>query len=543
MQPRVPVTFSPAGETVWVEPGVTVAEAARLAGVLLAVPCAGRGLCAGCGVRVLEGALAPADDVEACTMARAPEGGRLACRARVTEAVDVRPLFASARVADGSATPATPAAPRVSSGEPLAASASVSARSLVVGVDMGTTSVAALIVDASSGREIARGVVPNREQGFGADVLSRISSAQSGEGAALQRLAEESVGDAIAQAAAAGRVDMAAVRRIVIAGNSAMSALLVGADVTSLATYPFSPPAAGGPLSSDAAQRILGAEANVEVLLVPPIAAFVGGDALAATLAAGLVDTDAPRLLVDIGTNAELVLALPGSLLVASTAAGPAFEGSGISCGGPAGAGAVDRVDIEDGVVSLHAIEDAEPRWFSGAGLLSAVAALRGAGHLGADGLLVADGPLSGHFGRDADGVLGVTLSPDGADTELRLTQLDVRALQLAKAAVRAGIESLLRHAGLRSADLAEVLVAGAFGAALDPAGLVELGVLPNAVMGRTRRVGNAALDGASAMALDPALLELASGVASGAQHVDLATEEEFGPSFMKATEFAPYEA
>ena len=537
MQPRVPVTFTSAGETVWVEPGITVAEAAQRAGVLLAAPCAGRGVCAGCGVRVIAGELEPADDVEARTLRRAPAGVRLACRARVKGAVDVRPLFALEQCRDGTTSGGT-----VREGLPEAAAASGRpVGGIVVGVDLGTTSVAALIVDAGRGREVARATVANSQQSLGADVLARVSASQAGKSEILQHMAEGSVTRAIREAARMGDVAVDACVRVVIAGNSAMTALLAGANVSSLAAHPFSPPVGGGPLP-DGSRRVLGAGTSAEVLLVPPIAAFVGGDALAATLAVGLVDTDVPRLLVDIGTNAEIVLARTGSLLVTSAAAGPAFEGVGVSCGGPATAGAVDRVRIVGEAVELRTIGDVDAGWFSGAGLVSAVAELRRAGYLAADGLFVAQGPLAQRFRRDDGGVLGVTLSAEGAEHELRLTQLDVRALQLAKAAVRVGVESLLRHADLASDDLAEVLVAGAFGAALDPDDLAELGVLPSAPLSRTRRVGNAALDGAAAMALDPHLLELAASVAGGAQHVDLAAQEAFGGAFLAATEFAPYE-
>ncbi|HEY5540207.1 MAG TPA: ASKHA domain-containing protein, partial [Coriobacteriia bacterium] len=451
MQARVPVTFSPAGVTVWVRPGTTVDAAAKAAHVLVPTPCAGRGVCAGCGVRVIAGELEVPDEVERRSLRRAPEGVRLACRARVAGPVEVRPLFSApvsgvAAVAEG-------------------ASERASTVSLVAGVDLGTTSVAVLIAEAASGREIGRASVANQQASFGADVLSRVSAALSGQAAELRALAEDSVCDALQAAAAAGGVDLSRVARVQVAANSAMAALLVGADVSTLAAHPFASPVGGDPLPRDSRVRVALAP-DAEVALIPPIAAFVGGDALAATVAAGLVDVAAPTLLVDLGTNAELVLAQPDGLWVASTAAGPAFEGAGVSCGGPAIIGAVDRVDISAGAVLLHAIGDAEPRWFSGAGLVSAAAQLVAVGHIAPDGAMVPEGPLAARFARDEAGVLCVRLSQEGAPSVV-LTQLDVRALQLAKAAVRMGIETLLRHAGLSADSLAEVLVAGAFGAAL----------------------------------------------------------------------------
>jgi uncharacterized 2Fe-2S/4Fe-4S cluster protein (DUF4445 family) len=150
-------------------------------------------------------------------------------------------------------------------------------------------------------------------------------------------------------------------------------------------------------------------------------------------------------------------------------------------------------------------------------------------------------GPLAARFSRDAAGVLGVRLSAEG-EPSVVLTQLDIRALQLAKAAVRAGIEALMRHAQISAADLNEVLVAGAFGAALEPADLVAVGVLPSNSAPRIRRVGNAALEGAAAMALDSGLAAIAAETAAASVHVDLAADPAFSSDFIVATELRPYE-
>lgn len=500
---------------------------------MLSAPCAGRGLCGGCGVRVVSGTLEPADEVESRTLERAPEGVRLACRACVPGPVEVRPLFSTTTV-----HVQTQAEAVVESGGEAGTRRT---GALAAGIDLGTTSVAALLVDAQSGREIARASVANQQAAFGADVLSRVSAALDGQAAQLRTLAEHSVADALHRAAQAGGVDEARVVRLVVAANSAMAGLFVGADVGSLAAHPFTPPIGGGPLPEDSEVRAMlapGARAS----LAAPMAAFVGGDALAATVAAGLVDAEGPMLLVDLGTNAELVLARPPGLLVASTAAGPAFEGVGVSCGGPATAGAVDRVEVSGHSVSIHSIDDAAPLWFSGAGIVSAIAALLAAGHIAADGGLSALGPLADRFVRDDAGVLGVRLSATGAPA-LVLTQLDVRAVQLAKAAVRAGIEALMLRGNTSASQLVEILVAGAFGAALDPNDLVAIGVLPSNAAARIRRVGNAALEGAALMALDSRVVDIAERTARQAEHVDLAADPAFNARFIAATEFRRYEA
>jgi uncharacterized 2Fe-2S/4Fe-4S cluster protein (DUF4445 family) len=365
-----------------------------------------------------------------------------------------------------------------------------------------------------------------------------MSAALAGSSADLMQAAELSITSAINAAATRGGVKTAGIERLVIAANSAMIGLLAGADMSSLATSPFKPTARGGELSRDSVLR-RGLGPSASALVLPPMAGFVGGDALAAALAAGLADADEPRLLVDFGTNAEIVLAGCGPLIVASAAAGPAFEGSGISCGGPAAEGAVTRVTIRrGGSVELAAIGSESPRWFSGSGVVSAIAELLRVGHLRADGLLVATGPLEDRFTL-VEGV--VTVSLGGAGECLTVNQLDVRSLQLAKAAVRTGIEAVLRSAGIGAGALGEVLVAGAFGSAMDSADLVDLGVFPRDAATKIRSVGNAALEGAAVIALDPALLELATRIASGARQVDLVGDPGFAAALMEATELKSF--
>ena len=504
----------------WVEHGSTVLAAAKRADVVVPAPCGGRGVCGSCGVRIISGGVSEPDAQELEGLRRAPAGVRLACRARIEGACEIRPLVR--QTVDDHTT------------------GQRSDVELVAGVDLGTTSVAAVLVDPLSGRELARASVPNRQQAFGADVLTRMSAALAGSSAELRAAAEDSIVLALDAAAALGGVNISGVRRLVIAANSAMIALLLGADVASLAVAPFNPPSNGGDLAADSPVRAR-ISPNGDAFVLPPVAGFVGGDALAAVLAAGLSDAIEPALLIDFGTNAEIVLAGCGSLIVASAAAGPAFEGAGIACGGPAAEGAVTSVRIEpDGVVSLTAMGSEPPRWFSGSGIVSAVAELRRVGHISDDGLLLEDGPLADRIGRE-DGVLTVALGgPEGC---LVVSQLDIRALQLAKAAVHVGVTAVLDAAGVRADALHGVLVAGAFGSGLNAADLVDLGVIPAETLKVVRSVGNAALEGAVDVALDPALAGTVARLAESAVHVDLATDPGFAAALMLGTRLEPFSA
>lgn len=518
---RVPVRIEPVGVTVWVDEGTTVLDAARAARVPVPAPCGGRGICGSCGVRVLEGSLVEPDDAEVVGLRRAPAGVRLACRARVAGPVTVRPVVSVT-------TPPSSVVP------------GAAVVSLVAGVDLGTTSVEAAIVDAGTGRELARGSVPNLQHSVGSDVLTRVSAALSGSADQLRDLAAESIAEAIVLACSRAGVATVGLARVAVAANSAMAALLAAADVSTLAAFPFSAPFAGGPIETPSAIASLAPE--VDVLVVGPVGGFVGGDALAATVSAGMLGAARPAMLVDIGTNAEIVLVHPGGVVAASAAAGPAFEGGGVSCGGPAADGAVRSVTIgDDGGVALEVIGGGEPAWFAGSGLVSALASLRRAGHLAPDGLLLSEGPLERRFSRDEYGVLGMDLAEKpGIERCLRLTQLDVRSLQLAKAAVQAGVRSVLGAVGLAPVDLKAVHVAGAFGAAVSPGDLVTLGVLPAAAVSVTRCIGNAALAGATAAAIEGVIPRSLTEMGN-VEVLDLALDPEFNGRLMDAVAFEPY--
>jgi len=519
---RIPVTFAPDGVVAWVEVGTTVAEAARVAGLVLPSPCGGRGVCGSCGVRVLAGHLADPDDTELLGLARAPKGIRLACRARADSPVEIRTLTTLEVVSDVGRVPHGPAV------------------DIIAAVDLGTTSVAALLIEATTGRELARASVGNLQQPFGADVLTRVSAALGGQAALLRRYAEESVLDALCASARSAAVSVSWISRLVIAGNSAMSGLLAGVDVSGLAAHPFVPPLVGGPLESIAISESLAPGATIE--LVEPIASFVGGDTLAALVGTGMLGAGGSRLLVDLGTNAEIALMSQRGLTVASAAAGPAFEGAGVSCGGPAAEGAVTSITVSPvGAVEFGVLGGGEPLWFSGSGVVSVLATLRRLGHIDATGLLSRDGLLQDRYRLNDSGVAEFSFG----DSEgcLVFSQLDVRAVQLAKAAIQVGLRAVLEHADCPATSLTSVYVAGAFGFSVSADDLIAIGVLPEQVAEVSERVGNAALEGAASLALDPGFFRRAHEAAVEATSVDLALEADFNSTFLAAMSLEPYSA
>jgi uncharacterized 2Fe-2S/4Fe-4S cluster protein (DUF4445 family) len=405
-------------------------------------------------------------------------------------------------------------------------------------VDLGTTSVAVQLVDPVRRAVVGTSRVPNRQAPFGSDVLSRIAAAIGGETDELAEAAEVSVADAVTAAAeGAGAADVR-MERIVIAGNTAMISLLAGVEISGLASHPFHH-ALG---ETTRLERGLLAERypGTEIVFVPPVAAFVGGDLVAGMIAEGLSDEAEGSLFVDLGTNAEVAAVTGGRCVVASAPAGPAFEGWGIACGGQAGAGGIVAMLQSDAGGMSPVIDGSRETHLTGSGLISATALLLRTGHLDSGGLLHANGAAAERF-FELNGVLAVTLCTDPRDREVFLTQLDVRALQSAKGAVCAAVKAVGREASLSGDRLAEVVLAGAFGGALETDDLVELGIVPTQSAGLLRYAPDAAARGAAEMALEPGLLDDARELMNGAVHVDLASGTTFAEEFMVCVRLEPY--
>ncbi len=514
----VPVTFQPQGVTVRVPAGTTGLDAALAAAVPVQAPCGGRGTCGKCAVAVLSGDAGVPDDVETRALVGAPEGVRLACRLRVEGPLALRLV---APLEEACVEPGTAAPP----GKPLVAAA-----------DLGTTTISSVALDAARGVDVGIGLAANPQRAYGADVASRLSAALSGGAAALRDRAVAGLAQALSRALATpGAAERC--RGLAVAGNTVMAHLLLGAPLEGLAGYPYRPSLVG-------AQRVHAADVGLslladatELVVMPAISGFVGGDVTAGVLATRLDERHGLRILVDLGTNAEVVVSAEGALTVASAAAGPAFEAAGLTCGGPAAAGAVDLVSSEpDGSLSVRVIGSGEARWLCGSGALSLLVVLLDLGHVSADGRLSAAGPLASRV-HQRDGVVAVQLAGEaGGASDVYLTQLDIRELQLAKAAVATALELTLADAGRSFAEVDELLVSGAFGAGVSADVLTRLGVLPQGGAASLTAVGNSSLAGASIVALDPGEARHAEEIAASACALELALHPAFRGAFLRNT-------
>lgn len=364
-----------------------------------------------------------------------------------------------------------------------------------VAFDIGTTTIAGACVSLPEMRVLKDAACPNPQSRWGRDVLSRITAAMK-DPALIDEMSGAIVtacNSLIRELVPVGT----AVKEITAAGNPVMVHLLLKVSPEPLSKVPYRP-------AFVESKRIKAGELGIDcgeadLYAFPLIGGFVGGDAVAVALALNLKGEKRPALAIDIGTNSEILLASNGSLFATSAAAGPAFEGGEIKGGMTAANGAISGVKIHNEAVSLEVIGKGTPKGICGSGLVSAVSELLKAGIIERNGRIRSRDEVSTNLSNririEADGNAFVLYK--GAKTEVLLTQSDIRALQTAKSAIRAGINLLLKKAGIGPGDLGTVYIAGAFGSNLDPEGLKEIGILDPLWIAALKTVGDAALEGA----------------------------------------------
>ena len=424
------------------------------------------------------------------------------------------------------------------------------ADAFAVALDLGTTTLVAELLDLGAGARCAVDARLNPQVRFGDDVLSRILYArETPEG--LRQLHEtvaaaidEMVGELCRQAGVARD----RIYELTVSGNTTMQQLLCQVDTSPLGEVPFVP-AGGRGLPCTAAELGIHIHPRGAAYVMPVIGGFVGGDTVAGILATGLADAQAPTLLVDIGTNGEIVLLADGKLSAASTAAGPAFEGARISCGMRGCTGAIEKVMVEGGHLRINVIGNVPPSGLCGSGLIDVAAELLHHGIVTPQGRLLTPDQLPADVPPDLadrvilhDGQVSFLLAPKGEAADGRpiaLTQRDLRELQLATGAIRAGIVILLRRAGLEPSDLDRVLIGGGFGNFIRRSNAQRIGLLPSRIEHhRIRYMGNTSLAGARLAAVSRQARETAEQLARRTEHVDLSSDAEFHREFAEAMIF-----
>jgi uncharacterized 2Fe-2S/4Fe-4S cluster protein (DUF4445 family) len=411
--------------------------------------------------------------------------------------------------------------------------AAVDAPWLGLAVDLGTTKIAAYVVDLASGQTLAARGAMNPQIAYGEDVIARLVYAGQGldEAVRLQTLLADGLGQLAAEACATIGAQPTDIVDAVVVGNTAIHHLFLRLPVGQLAVAPYVP-AVRGAVDVKAREIGLKLAPGATVHLLPNIAGYVGADHVAMLLATGMAGRTESTLAIDIGTNTEMCLAHHGQMTSLSCASGPAFEGAHIKFGMRAAPGAIERVRIVDGRVEYKTISDEPPVGICGSGLLDVVAHLRRAGFLDNRGR------LAGPRVREAEGDVEFVIADEteaGNDRAITVTQHDIRELQLAKGAIRCGIETLLQDAGISAGDLTQVIIAGAFGTYIDVENAITIGLLPELPLNRVAQVGNAAGTGARLALISWAHRQQAQDLAQRVRYLELARSPRFMRNFAEA--------
>ena len=409
-----------------------------------------------------------------------------------------------------------------------------------VAVDIGTTKVVAYLIDLASGRTVATESMPNPQIPFGEDVMSRITfTTKNPDGdERLQKVILDGLNSLISRLSASSGVPSENMLEVVVVGNTAMHHLFFGIPAKHLAMAPYAP-AVRTSLVYDAGQMGVDIYPFGKVSSLPNVAGFVGADAVADLVSSGLYRDKDIGMMIDIGTNTEIIAGNKDRLVSCSCASGPAFEGAHIRFGMRASTGAVERVWIDpaSGDVKVRTVDDARPRGICGSGIVDAISEMFKSGVVDPSGRIVGGGGNE-RVRKGRDGVLEYVLVW-GKDSEtgddVTVAQHDIEEIQLAKAAIFTGVSVLMRKLGVRCQDLSRIYAAGAFGTYVDATSAVTIGMYPDVPVDRIRFIGNAAGSGARMALKSTQVRDLAERLSKQVEYVELAAEKDFQSEFAKA--------
>ncbi|MCE9616714.1 MAG: ASKHA domain-containing protein [Lentisphaerae bacterium] len=496
----ITIRLDPLDKVVHVRAGAPLQDALFALGVEF--PCGGRGTCKGCRIKVLKGDLPPTDhDVQKFTEADIAAGWRLACQAHVKEDLVLHvSQWDSPILSDNTAFAFDPQ------------------DGLGVAVDLGTTTLVAQLLDLTTGQVLAVRTALNPQARHGGDIMSRVEFGVSAEGQAkLKDLIRREIGRMIRELVTASHVAPAALHRCVIVGNTVMHHLFCGHSVEPLSHYPFETNHLG--LQVLTAKDVGWDEFTLRIEFLPCFGGFVGSDIVAGVLATRIHESEQIEVLVDLGTNGEMIMGNRHGLFCAATAAGPAFEGARIYMGMRAATGAISRVHVRDGRLVCDVIGEGTPRGICGSGLVDAVAGALDLGLVLPNGRLL-DGAKKMHL-----------LDP------VVLSQTDIRQLQLAKGAISAGVQLLAQRCGTTTDGVARLHLAGAFGNYINVSSARRIGLLPMAEE-KIVASGNAALHGAKLALFSRDTERLCAPILKLTEHMTLSSDPKFQDVYVDEMSF-----
>ncbi len=524
---------------------------AQKAGVSIDAPCSGNGTCGKCRLRLISGAVEH-EWSRHITQEELDDGWRLACQSRVIgDAVFLVPATAGAfeadiRTADLS-SPAEVARYDAAVGSIFATGLERGCKAEGVGiaVDIGTTTVTAAMLDLATGRILAKASAGNGQIRYGADVINRIiQSSRPGGREKLQRAVREETLVPLMKSLCAGSGKTAEdITRIVIAGNTTMEHLLVGADAETIRMEPYEPEFLE--LHGKTAGELgLPARADAPVILAPNVGSYVGGDITAGVLTTLLWDKDELTLFIDLGTNGELVLGNRDYMLCCACSAGPAFEGGDISCGMRATTGAIEGVKIDPETMEpeLSVIGEAgeKPIGLCGSGIIDLIAELFRCGIISPKGRFVKEGRRIRHDQYGGGYYILAFPEESGDGREVSISEPDIDNFVKAKGAIFSATRAMLNGAGLELEDMSQVLIAGGIGSGIDIENAISIGMLPKMPVETYSYIGNSSLTGACAMLVSDAAEEKVFELGRSMTYMELSTHPGYMEEFVAAC-FLPH--
>ncbi|MFW9806663.1 MAG: ASKHA domain-containing protein [Candidatus Thorarchaeota archaeon] len=519
------VMFEPSGLRISVDEECTLLEAIRMVGLHLPSQCGGAGTCGKCAL-VLSPAFEPTSvEREHLSSDEIVQGVRLACQHKINSN-----LRAVIYTKSGQAKILTEGITLASDWTPDPGFDG----KYGIAIDLGTTTVVAYLLSLDTGVQLNQASTLNPQVIYGEDVISRITYAvreQNGLNELKTKVNSE-ISAIINSLTKASEIEISDISKMVIVGNTAMHHLVLGANVEKLGVAPYTPSIQDAVITSGSKLNLTEVP-DVEIYLPPNIAGFVGGDTVGFILSQRLDLSDKIVVGIDVGTNGEIVLSNRGELSCCSAAAGPAFEGATIRYGMRGQEGAIEYVKIKELNVlpEISVIGNVTPRGICGSAIVDCVAELRNANILDSTGRMQANSPLvfeDESFGRS------YPLVNENIDSRrISFTQKDVRQVQLAKAAISAGVKILLQDANIGMDEVESVMLAGAFGSYIRPESALRIGLLPPIKREQVIQVGNAAGEGAKVLLLSSKARDVAHEFVSQISYVELAAHPDFQSIFL----------
>lgn len=416
-----------------------------------------------------------------------------------------------------------------------------------VAVDVGTTTVVAKLLNLCDGSVLGVASALNPQKSHGADVVSRIHYCVEHEGglALMHQLIIRQIGELIEKLTQQAGLTPTHVYKVSVAGNTVMSHFLLKIDPRNVASMPYTP-AFQGPVTVGAAELSLKINPCGVVYVLPNLGSFVGSDITAVLSVLDLDERDEIQLVVDIGTNGEMVLGSRSRMLCCSSPAGPAWEGATIAWGMRAAHGAIERAQIVDGDLEVRTIGGGPPLGICGSGLLDLVSEFVRAGLIDSSGRILGIHELGGGFPaalkrrivEGANGVNHLRVAQLENTEYILLTQKDIREVQLAKSAIASGVTILMKELGIKSKQIDKVLIAGAFGNHIRGEDAVDSGLIPALDPARIQFIGNAALAGAEVVLLSDGARRRAEQLAQAIEYVEISGRTDFQDTFVEAMSF-----